>query len=418
MTPPAEARPARERRRGARGRVLIVVHNLPVPVDRRVWLEATTLRDAGYRVSVICPKDREYDESHEVLEGVDIHRYRVPFEARGYLGYAVEFLWCFLRTFMKSVRIATTGPGFDVLHACNPPDIYWIQGLLWKAFGKGFVFDHHDLSPEMYRVKFDRDGKGLTESILRWLERASLRTADVVITTNSTYRNVAMERAGVPEEKIFVVRSGPDLTRFELMDPDPEWRNGSPHVLAYLGEMVSQDGIENLIEALHLLATEHGRDDFHCLLVGGGPHKTAIQQLTRELGIEVQCTFTGRVSDDVLLSRILSSADLGVIPDPRNPYSEKCTMNKPLEYMFFELPVVGFDLTENKKSAGDAGTFVNGNSTTELARRIDELLDAPERRQEMGRLGRERIEQELAWQHSVPDLLNAYDEAFRDRVDP
>lgn len=390
-----------------RPRVLIIVQNLPVPFDRRVWLEATTLTRAGYVVSVICPKARGFTRGFEVLDGVHIHRYSLPFDAAGTLGFVAEFLWCFLRTVGMTLRVALRGRGFDVLHICNPPETYWPLAMVCRALGKRFVFDHHDLSPEMYRVKFG-GGSTLADAGLRFLERMTFRAADIVITTNESHRRVARERGGVAEDGVHVVRSGPDLARFSVHPPEPAWRRGKQYLLVYLGEICSQDGVEHLIRALLALRQEFGRDDVHCVLVGGGPHQPAVRAYADSLGVADLCTFTGQVSDVEELCRILSSADVGIVPDPVNPYSDASTMNKVMEYMFFGLPVVGYDLTENRFSAGEAGTFVAGDQGAGLAKAIDALLDDPRRRAAMGRVGAQRVRDELAWEHSVPALLAAY----------
>jgi glycosyltransferase involved in cell wall biosynthesis len=393
-------------------RVLIVVQNLPVPFDRRVWLEATTLARAGYKVSVICPKAKGFNRSFEVLEDVHIHRYGLPVDAQGAAGFLVEFAWCFLRTAMKTVRVAVAGRGFDVLHVCNPPETYWPLAGFWRRFGKRFLFDHHDLSPEMYEAKFGSAG-GRTVAALRFLERMTFRAADLVVTTNESHKRIAVERGGVAPEDVYVVRSGPDLERLTVYAPDPAWRNGKRHLLVYLGEICKQDGVDHLVRAVKLLRDELGRDDIHCVLVGGGPHQPSIRAYAEELGVADLCTFTGRVSDDDLC-RILSSADLGVDPDPKNPWSDKSTMNKIMEYLFFGLPVVGYDLTENRVSAGPAALFATPNREADLARRIVELLDDPARRREMGRAGQERVRSVLAWEHSAPVLLAAYDRLWPD----
>jgi glycosyltransferase involved in cell wall biosynthesis len=388
-------------------RVLIVVQNLPVPFDRRVWLEATTLARAGYQVSVICPKAKGFTRSFEGLEGVHIYRYRLPVDAKGAISFVAEFVWCFMRTAMKSLRVAVVGRGFDVLHVCNPPETYWLLGRFWQLFGKRFLFDHHDLSPEMYQAKFGSSG-GLALAGLRFLERKTFQTADLVITTNESHRRIAIERGGMAPSDVYVVRSGPDLERLTRYPPDVTWRNGRHYLVVYLGEICKQDGVEHLVRAMWLLRDDLGRNDVHCVLVGGGPHQPSIKAYAEELGVAELCTFTGRVSDDDLC-RILSSADLGVDPDPKNDWSDKSTMNKIMEYMFFGLPIVAYDLTEHRVSAGPAALFAEPNRERALAERISELLDDTTRRQQMGRAGRERVQAVLAWEHSAPVLMAAYD---------
>jgi glycosyltransferase involved in cell wall biosynthesis len=403
---PRSARPPRRARR-----VLIVVQNLPVPFDRRVWLEATTLQRAGYAVTVICPKLKGWNRSYESLEGVDIYRYPLPIDPSGAFGYLAEFSWCLLCTALLSVRVALRGRGFDVIHACNPPDTYWLLGRLWSLFGKQFIFDHHDLSPEVYLAKFPRPHP-LILAGLRLLERQTFRAARVVITTNESQKRVAIERGGVAPDRVYVVRSGPDPTRFRLFPPDPSWRKRKPFLIAYLGEIGSQDGVENLLDALHWLRDGLGRHDFHCVLIGGGPHAQAVRNHAERIGVAELCTFTGDVRDDDRLCRILSSADVAVVPDARTAHSDASTMNKVIEYMFFGLPIAAFDLTENRISAQNAAAYADGGTPEALARRIAELLDDPARRARMADIGRQRVREELGWDHSVPHLLAAYERAF------
>jgi len=324
----------------------------------------------------------------------------------------MEFAWCFLRSFMKSVRVAVAGRGFDVIHACNPPETYWLLARFWRLFGKRFLFDHHDLSPEMYRAKFDTD-RGLALVGLRWLERMTFKVADVVVTTNESHKRIAIERGGVDPADVYVVRSGPDLQRLTVHPPDPSWRQGKRHLLVYLGEICKQDGVDHLVRAIKLLRDEFGRDDVHCVLVGGGPHQPNIKAYADEIGVADACTFTGRVSDDDLC-RILSSAEIGVDPDPRNDWSDKSTMNKVMEYMFFGLPVVAYDLTETRVSAQTAAVYAEASSECDLAKQIDALLDDPVARERMGQAGHTRVRRELAWEYSAPALLAAYDSLLPD----
>jgi glycosyltransferase involved in cell wall biosynthesis len=402
-----------QERRAVRGgrRVLIIVQNLPVPFDRRVWLEATTLQRSGFEVTVICPKLKGWNRGREVIDDVEIYRYPLPIDAQGPIGYIAEFAWCFLCTTLLSIRVAISGRGFDVIHACNPPDTYWLLARFWGLLGKRFLFDHHDLSPEMYVVKFSKPLPVVLKG-LRWLERQTFRTAQVVITTNESHKNIAVTRGRVASDRVYVVRSGPDLRRFQVVPSEPEWRAGKPFLIAYLGEICPQDGVENLIDALGILREELGRHDFHCVLIGGGPHARAVRDHADQIGVADLCTFVGDVYDSAVLCRILSSAHLGVVPDPKNPYSDISTMNKVMEYMFFGLPVTGFNLTENRFSAGEAAEYATGKSSSDLARRISGLLDDPQKRERMGEIGRRRVAEQLAWEHSVPNLMAAYDRIF------
>ncbi len=390
-------------------RILIIVQNLPVPFDRRVWLEATSLTKAGYLVSVICPKAKGFTLSRETLENVDIYRYALPIDAKGAVGFFLEFGWCFLRTALLSVTIALHGRGFDAIHACNPPETYWVLGRFWKLFGKEFVFDHHDLSPEMYEEKFQKR-RGLLYKGLLWLEKQTFRTAKVVITTNESHKEIAIQRGGKRPEDVFVVRSGPDLNRLVIYPPDHSWKHGKQYLLVYLGEICKQDGVDYLIRALKILR-EGGRQDMFCVLVGGGPHQPVIKQYAHEVGVGDICHFTGRVSDQDLC-RVLSSADIAIDPDPKNDWSDKSTMNKIMEYMFFGLPIVAYSLKENRVSAQEAAIYAEANQESSLASQISCLLDDPEKREVMSKYGSKRLRDHLAWEHSLPFLLEAYRTLF------
>ena len=394
---------------GSPRRVLIVVQNLPVPFDRRVWLEATSLTKAGYSVSVICPMAKGFNRGFEQLEGVDIYRYGLSIDAKGAFGFVAEFLWCFIRTWMKSLRVAIRGRGFDVIHACNPPETYWALAWFWRPFGKRFLFDHHDLSPEMYAAKFDRSDGAMYRGLL-FLERMTFRTADQVITTNESHKRIAVERGGMRADQVHIVRSGPDLARFKRYPVDPSWRNGRRHLAVYLGEICKQDGVDYMLRALKDLR-ERGRDDIQAVFVGGGPHQPEIKAYAQTLGLGDMTTFTGRVSDEDLC-RILSSADIGVDPDPKNDWSDKSTMNKIMEYMYFGLPIVAFDLRETRFSAQEAALYAPANAEAAMATLIAQLLDDEPRRRLMADFGQRRLRESLAWEHSVPVLLGAYDALF------
>lgn len=385
-------------------RILIVVQNLPVPYDRRVWLEATSLVSAGHEVVVICPATPDYPERFEEIEGVEIHRFGVPVDARGAIGYASEFAICLTKVTQIALRLRKQAP-FDVLHACNPPEIYWVLArLLRRLDGTKFIFDHHDLSPEMFIAKFDEPNRWLHKGLL-WLERMTYRTADHALVTNESYRRIVTGRTGFASDDVTTVRSGPSTARFAIVEPDPELKAGKEHLLVYLGEIGEQDGVENLIEALvHL----RHRDDTHCLLIGDGPHLPVIRALAAERGVEHLMTFAGRVSDDRQLSSMLSTATVGLVPDPNTDWSRFSTMNKVMEYMFFAMPVVAFDLVETRFSAEDAAVYAAPDDPMAFAAAIGELLDDPERRSEMGRAARKRLLEKLSWEQSVPNLLEGY----------
>src|SRR5271156_6162095 len=301
-------------------RVLYVLQGLPVPFDRRAWLHATTLAQHGYAVSFICPKGRGFDRSREALDGVDIHRYWRPIEGEGKLAFIAESLWCFCATLLISLRIGLFGRGFDILHICNPPEIYWPMAWFWRMLGKTFIFDHRDLSPELAAAKFGA-GDGRIMSILYWLERLTFRAAQIVVATNESYKRIAIERGKKRPADVFIVRSAPSLAKFQLYEPDPAFKQGKPHLILYLGEIGPQDGVDNLIRAIKVLRDEHGRSDFHCILIGGGTNQPAIAAYAAAEGVADLCTFTGIVSDE-MLCRILSSADVGIDPLPKNDWSD------------------------------------------------------------------------------------------------
>jgi glycosyltransferase involved in cell wall biosynthesis len=384
-----------------------------VPFDRRAWLHATTLARHGYAVSFICPKGRGYDAAREELDGVDIHRYWRPVEGEGKLAFIAESLWCFCATFLLSLRVGLFGRGFDILHVCNPPEIYWPMAWFWRAFGKVFIWDHRDLSPELAEAKFGRRD-GVIMTILKLLENMSFRAAQIVVATNESYKKIAIERGGKKPEDVFIVRSAPSLAKFTRYDPDPGFKRGRPNLILYLGEMGPQDGVDNLIRALRVLHDDFERKDFHCVLIGGGTHQPKVAAYAEEIGVAHLCTFTGVISDE-MLCRILSSADVAIDPLPKNGWSDRSTMNKVLEYMFFGLPVIVGELTEARVSAAEAALYVEPGSAAAMAEGIAALLDDPARRRRMGAFGRERLRNALAFEYSVPNLLAAYDAAWAKR---
>ncbi|WP_299026744.1 glycosyltransferase family 4 protein [uncultured Thermanaerothrix sp.] len=394
------------------GKVLIIVQNLPVPFDRRVWLEATALIAAGYEVSVICPKGKhgDFQESHQVLEGVHIFRYPAPPEAKSVWGYFIEFIYCWLMTAFLSLHVWRTR-GFDVIHACNPPETYFLLGLLYKIFGKKFVFDHHDLSPEMYVAKGGRKG-GILYRLLLLLERLTFQTADVVLATNESHKRIAINRGGVLPNRIFVVRSGPDLKRLQRLPPEPQLKHGRRYLACYLGEMCPQDGVDLLLRAIKYLVEHIGRQDTTFVLMGGGPALEDLKRLRDRLGLREWVIMTGRVSD-LDLCRYLSTADVCLDPDPYTEWADQSTMNKIMEYMAFGKPIVAFDLKETRFSAQEAAVYAHPNDVEEFANLINELLCDEPRRIRMGEAGRRRVEEFLSWEHSVPFLLSAYASLFR-----
>jgi glycosyltransferase involved in cell wall biosynthesis len=390
-------------------RVLILVENLPCPFDRRVWQEAKALRDAGYGVSIICPTGKGCEQNYEVVDDIHIWRYRLPLEGAGGLGYLLEYGAALLWTLMLSVQVLRKR-GFDVIHACNPPDLFFLIGALYKLFGRKFVFDHHDANPELYEAKFGR--KDFLYRVMLLLERLTFRTADVSIATNDSYRRIAIERGGMDPDKVFVVRSGPSLERMKAGPPVPALKKGRRYLVGYVGVMGRQEGIDYLLRAAAHMVHGLKRTDVHFGLVGGGTSLDEMKALAIELRISEYVTFTGRVSDGALLA-MLNTADVCVNPDVANRMNDISTMNKVMEYMALGKPIVQFDLTEGRFSAQQASLYARPNDAVDLATKIVELLDDPARRAAMGAFGRRRVENELEWRYEAPKLLTAYDALWR-----
>ncbi|WP_226926141.1 MULTISPECIES: glycosyltransferase family 4 protein [unclassified Meridianimarinicoccus] len=387
-------------------KVLIIVENLPLPFDRRVWHECRTLTAAGAQVSVICPTGKGYEAPYEELDGVHIYRHKLPLDAKGASGYLLEYgaaLFHETRLAWKILR----KHGFDTLQGCNPPDLIFLVAWPFKLLGKKYIFDHHDINPELYEAKFNK--RGFFWKLMVLFEKLNFWSAGVVISTNQSYRQIAMERGGKKPEDIFVVRSGPDLNRLHVMPPNPAWKKGRAAMVGYVGVMGDQEGIDLLLEAAREIVFDRGRD-VQFVLVGGGPALDDLKAMTRDLGLQDHVTFTGRAPDAELFE-VLSSADVCVNPDRVNPMNDKSTMNKILEYMAFSKPIVQFEVTEGRYSAQEASLYAEPNNTTDMADKILSLIDDPARAAEMGRIGRNRVETELSWDYQVDTLIDAYQRA-------
>jgi glycosyltransferase involved in cell wall biosynthesis len=392
-------------------RILIIVQNLPVPFDRRVWLECQSLRAAGYRVAVVCPKGPG-DPGYAVVDGIELYKYEPYAPGGGFVSFVWEYLYSFFATLALTTRASFRGR-FAVIQSCNPPDIFWPIGLLFRVLhGTRFVFDHHDLCPELYESRFP-DGSRLVHTGLRLLERTTMRSADHVIATNDSYRAVTLERHALDPEKVTVVRSGPDLSRLQRVDADPSLKRGRRYLVAYIGVMGPQDGVDIVVRVADHVVHHLHRDDIAFTLMGGGDCFDELLQLRSELDLDDVVEFTGRVPD-ATVAAVLSTADVGLSPDPKNPLNDVSTMNKTMEYMVFGLPVVAFDLRETRVSAGEAAVYAIPNRVDDLARLLIELLDDQDRRQEMGSIGRQRIESELAWNQQAPRYVAVYDRLVDD----
>jgi glycosyltransferase involved in cell wall biosynthesis len=381
------------------------VENLPVPFDRRVWQEATALRDAGYQVSIICPTGNGYEKRYEEQNGIAIYRHPLPLEGNGPTGYLLEYGSALWWQFLLSLRVFKE-KGFDAIHACNPPDNIFIIGLFYKLlFRKKFIFDHHDINPELYMAKFGRKD-AFYRLMLLW-ERLTFMTADLSIATNESYKAIAIERGRMKPNKVTVVRSGPSLERIKIVPPNPKWKNGRKFLIGYVGVMGQQEGIDHLIEVARILIYEKARTDIQFVLVGGGTELDAMKELSRKMGLSEFVVFTGRIPDEPMLE-ILCTADICVNPDVANEMNDKSTMNKIMEYMALGKPIVQYDLTEGRYSAQKASLYARPNDVRDLAEKILELLNNPELRRRMGQYGRRRVLKELQWEHEKPKLLEAY----------
>lgn len=388
-------------------RVLIIVQNLPVPFDRRVWLECQALVGAGYEVSVICPKGAG-DPSYEVVGSVQLYKYRPYAPGGGALGFVTEYVYSFLVTAWLVVKARRAGR-FGVLQACNPPDIFWPLALLLRALDRTrFVFDHHDLCPELYQSRFP-DGARLPYRGLLAVERRTFSAADRVTSTNESYREIAIRRGGKSPSAVTVVRTGPDPARLRRGLACPELRRGRRYLAAYIGVMGPQDGVDIVVRAASVVVGELGRDDIAFTLIGSGDCFDELVELRDGLGLGGHVEFTGRAPDD-LVAQILSTADVGLSPDPKNPLNDLSTMNKTMEYMAYGLPVVAFDLRETRVSAGDAAVYVRPNDVGEYAAAIVALADDFGLRERLGALGRDRVERELAWSHQARAYLGVYED--------
>jgi glycosyltransferase involved in cell wall biosynthesis len=393
-------------------KVLIIVENMSVPFDPRVWQEATSLQANGYEVTVLCPRRKDCPQWHEILRGVHIFRHPTPKEGNSPLGYMREYTSALFWELLFAVWIFLSR-GFHVIQGCNPPDDIFLVALPFKLFGVKYIFDHHDACPELYLSKYEK--RGLFYDIQVWLEKMTYRSSDVVMATNHSYKELAVTRGGLAPEDVFVIRNGPDLQTFKPVPPVPTLKHGKPYLVGYVGNMSEQEGLDILLDvALHL--KNLGRRDIHFTCIGGGPGLPGLQQMVRDKHLEDMVNFTGRIPFKDLLE-ILSTADICVNPDKPCEMNDISTMIKIMEYMALGKPIVQFDLKEGKFSAQETSLYADTkNQVQDFANRILWLIDNPDERIKMGEFGRRRVADELAWEHSVPHLLAAYERAFGKRA--
>lgn len=394
-------------------RVLMLVENLPVPADPRVWHEALTLRDHHYQVSVICPKGASHhQEAYIRLENIDIYRYKLPNTQQRYFSYLIEYTIALFMTFYLSLKVLFQR-GFDIIHACNPPDMFFIIGFFYRLCGKKYVFDHHDLVPELFQIIFHGKARALYK-IMLLMEWCNHHTAHLVIFTNQSQQMIT-RRSGCPPQKSVIVRSAPRATLLKPVEPEVALKRGRRYLLAYVGVMGAQDGVEYTLYALDELVHKRGRQDIGLVLMGDGDHAPVLQKLVRTLQLDAYVHFTGWVAPDEL-SRYLSVADIGLSPDPQNGLNEYCTMIKTMDYMTMGKPVVAFDLIETRFTAQGAALYASANDVHLFADNIETLLNDAALRQSMGALGQARIKNELRWEHQEQLFLKAYETLFQKPV--
>ena len=394
---------------GDRPAVCIVVENLPVPLDRRVWREACALRDAGFRVSVVCPKGTGISNaSYQNLDGVEIYRHRT-WEASGVAGYLLEYSWALAAEFWLTLKIFAR-TRFRILQACNPPDTIFLIGLLFRPFGVRFIFDHHDLSPELFESRFG------TASVLyrltRLFEKCSFKTARVCIATNDSFKEIAESRGQKSPEDIFVVRNCPDLAKLKPNPTRQDDKSARSLLVLYVGFMGPQDGLPLLIKSIDHIIKHENRRDTHFVLVGGGTELAMLRELVAKQGLASFVTFTGQVPHEDVIT-YLSKADIGVAPDPKTAMNDKSTMVKIFEYMAYGLPTVLFDLKESRRIADSSALYARPNDPIDFANKITRLLDSENLRCELGVRGRKRVEDRLNWDVEKTVLIEAYERALQ-----
>jgi glycosyltransferase involved in cell wall biosynthesis len=385
-------------------KIIIMVENLPVPFDRRVWREAKALKNKGATVNIICPTGKGFEKKHEVIDGIHIYRHYMPIEASGGVGYLVEYSTALFWEFILSFKCFVTR-GFDVIHACNPPDLIFLIAIFYKIFRKKFLFDHHDINPELYLAKFGK--KDFLYKCILLFEKLTFKVADVSIATNKSYKEIAIKRGKMKPENVFIVRSGPDLRRLKIMAPDNKLKCGKKYLIGYVGVISKQEGLNFLVDSCSYIVKDKNRDDIHFICVGGGTELKKIKEYAREKEMEKFFTFTGRVSDKMLI-KALNTADVCVNPDVFNEMNDKSTMTKIMEYMALKKPIVQFDLKEGKFSAQGASLYAKPNDYVDFAKKILDLIDNPAKRKIMGEIGYKRVKEKLLWKYQKENLYNAY----------
>ena len=400
----AENRPVLQT--GALAHILMLVENSGYPNDMRVVMESRSLHNAGYEVTIICPRSRSLPY-REIDNGVRVYRYPRPWEIGGFVGYVWEYAYSLVVTFVLSLWVLMRH-GFDVVHSRVPPDVYVILNWFYKLLGKRFVADLQDSSPDLYQAQHDGNGNPLVHKVLLWLERLSCRSADRLITINESYRKMLAERSGLAPQLCHVVRNAPDPRFFLPAEPLEDLRRGGRTVIGYMGIIGVQDRLDVFLQSLQMLRSELHREDFTAVVVGAGPALADMQRMCSEMGLNDHVRFAGFcIGED--LFRHVASFDIGVTPDPSNPYNDFCSFLKTMEYMAMAKPVVCFDLPENRLSAGEAALYAQPNSVRDLTLQIERLMDDVDLRERLGAIGRSRAENILCWSRQEQVLLGVYE---------
>ena len=385
--------------------ILIVVENLPVPFDRRVWQEANTLSENGAKVSIICPIMKGYTKKYEVINEIEIYRHPLPFEASGAIGYLLEYTTALFWEFWLSIKIYSKQK-FHVIHGCNPPDLIFIVALFFKLLGVKYVFDHHDINPELYIAKYNK--KGFFYKLMVFFEKLTFKAANFSIATNESYKEIAIRRGGMDSSKVQVIRSGPKLDRLQILPPNNKYKKGRKFLIGYVGVIGEQEGIDLLLQSLKIIVSK--RQDVQLAIVGGGTHVEELKKLCSQLSLDDFVDFYGRVSDEVLVG-VLNTADVCVNPDKPTEMNNLSTMNKIMEYMALKKPIIQFDLKEGRFSAMEASLYAN--DITDFADKIEILLDDEDLRTKMGNYGYDRVIRELSWDHESEKLVLFYEKVFK-----
>lgn len=385
--------------------ILIIIENLPAPFDRRVWQEATTLKENGAKVTIICPKMKGYNKRYEIIDDIEIFRHPLR-EGKGVLGYLVEYTQAIFWEFLLSWRIFFKNR-FHIIHGCNPPDLIFLTALFFKPFGVKYIFDHHDINPELYISKFEK--KGFFYNLMVLFEKLTFKTAKYSIATNESYKKIAIERGKMKPEDVQVVRSGPKLDRLKLMQPTEELKKGKRYLIGYIGVIGEQEGLDLLLESAKYILSK--RSDVHFAIVGGGTHLDEIKNLTSQMNLSNSFDYYGRVDDETML-KVLNTADVCVNPDKPTAMNDLSTMNKIMEYMALKKPIVQYTLKEGNFSAGNASLYAKNTDPLDFGDKIMYLLDHENERKKMGEFGYNRVINELSWDHESQNLINIYKKGF------